>query len=110
MNQSIHFDNIHYSYTPEREVLRGVDLRLNRGEKVALVGANGAGKSTLLLHANGRLMPSRGQGDVNGLKHILSNDTLCAKMGSDDGMAHFNDLAVSKKKHTIKVKFKRLKG
>lgn len=67
MNQSIHFDNIHYSYTPEREVLRGVDLRLNRGEKVALVGANGAGKSTLLLHANGLLMPSRGQVEVNGL-------------------------------------------
>lgn len=74
MNQVIHFDNIHYSYTPEREVLRGIDLRLNRGEKVALVGANGAGKSTLLLHANGLLIPSRGQVEVNGL--ILSTKTL----------------------------------
>ena len=67
MNQILHFDNIHYSYAPDREVLRGVDLRLGRGEKVALVGANGAGKSTLLLHANGLLMPSRGQVEVNGL-------------------------------------------
>ena len=55
------FDDIHFSYTAEREVLRGVTLRLDHGERTALVGANGAGKSTLLLHANGLLMPSRGR-------------------------------------------------
>ncbi len=50
------------------------------------------------------------EGDVKDLKKALTNDTLCAKMGSDDGMAHFNDLEFSKRRHTIKVKFKRLKG
>lgn len=49
------------------------------------------------------------EGLAKDLKHILSNDTLCAKMGTDDGMAHFNDLTVSQTRHTIKVKFKRLK-
>jgi energy-coupling factor transport system ATP-binding protein len=41
-------------------VLRGVNLRLQAGETVALMGRNGAGKSTLLRHAAGLLDPTRG--------------------------------------------------
>lgn len=68
------FDDIHFSYTAEREVLRGVTLRLDHGERTALVGANGAGKSTLLLHANGLLMPSRGRVVVGDM--ALTSKTL----------------------------------
>jgi energy-coupling factor transport system ATP-binding protein len=42
-------------------LLRGVDLDLDPGERVALMGRNGAGKSTLLRHANGLLEPTRGR-------------------------------------------------
>lgn len=42
-----------FSYPDGHEALREVSLRINRGEKVALVGPNGAGKSTLILHLIG---------------------------------------------------------
>ncbi len=44
-----------------RDVLRGIDLRLERCERVALMGRNGAGKSTLLRAGAGLIDPVRGK-------------------------------------------------
>jgi energy-coupling factor transport system ATP-binding protein len=47
-----------------RDVLRGVDLRVERGERVALMGRNGAGKSTLLRALAGLQPPVKGKLEV----------------------------------------------
>jgi energy-coupling factor transport system ATP-binding protein len=45
----------------DREVLRGIDVAVPPGQRVALMGRNGAGKTTLLRAAAGRLEPVRGR-------------------------------------------------
>jgi len=56
--------NLHAGYGPIRAV-RGVDLIINKGEIVSLIGSNGAGKSTTLMAISGMLKPSEGNVTLN---------------------------------------------
>lgn len=53
------------------QALRGIDLDIRRGEKVAIIGRNGAGKSTLLKIITGVIKPTTGSIDVRGTSHAL---------------------------------------
>jgi ATP-binding cassette subfamily B protein len=44
---SVAFRNVHFGYTPAREILKGIDIDVPAGHKVAIVGPTGAGKSTI---------------------------------------------------------------
>jgi len=48
------------------KAVKGIDLRVGRGELVALIGANGAGKSSTLKALSGLLKPSAGRIDYDG--------------------------------------------
>lgn len=50
------------------EIIRGIDLAVNAGERIAIIGPNGAGKSTLFNLISGRFEPSGGQVLLNGTR------------------------------------------
>ena len=58
--------NIKYSYNKDYQALKGVSLKVEKGEMVALLGKNGAGKSTLFLHLNGIYEPDEGKVFIDG--------------------------------------------
>lgn len=70
---SFEFQNVHYSYHILGEegeqiipVIKGLDLSVKAGEKIAVVGVNGAGKSTFIKLLCGMLTPDEGAILVNG--------------------------------------------
>jgi len=64
---SIELDNIHFSYIEGQEVLRGISLTIDAGEKIALVGASGGGKSTLVQVLLGLYPTQHGEVRFNGV-------------------------------------------
>lgn len=45
---AIEFDDVHFSYDGEKEVIKGISFKVEPGESIAFVGATGAGKSSVI--------------------------------------------------------------
>ena len=74
MSAAVEVEHLSYAYADGRTALNDVSLRLEPGERAALVGPNGSGKSTLLLNLIGVLRAQRGTVRVGGLP--LADDTV----------------------------------
>ena len=64
-SELLRLEGLHAGYM-RIEVIHGIDLRVDQGEFVAVIGANGAGKSTLLKSVAGLLRPQSGVKRLNG--------------------------------------------
>ncbi len=62
-----------FRYPNGHQALHGIDLRIEPGEKLALIGPHGAGKSTLMLHLNGIHLPTQGSVTIAGLPVTREN-------------------------------------
>ncbi|MGO9450998.1 MAG: ABC transporter ATP-binding protein [Candidatus Binataceae bacterium] len=58
--------NLSFNYVDGPGVLDGIDLRIDRGDFLAVVGQNGSGKTTLAKHIVGLLKPSKGRVILDG--------------------------------------------
>ncbi len=62
----ITLDKVSYTYRSGQRALTDIDLNLEGGDFIAIMGENGAGKTTLAKHLNGLLKPSQGRVLVDG--------------------------------------------
>ncbi len=67
---NISLSNVTFSYSSEKIILKDINLRINAGEKVALVGPSGSGKSTLIDLMVGALSPNSGLIKISNLDPI----------------------------------------
>lgn len=44
----VEFKDVHFGYTPDREILKGITLSAKPGETIALIGPTGSGKTTII--------------------------------------------------------------
>lgn len=56
----VEFEKVSFSYDGKRFVLQELDLNIEQGQFVCILGGNGSGKSTLAKHVNALLTPDRG--------------------------------------------------
>lgn len=83
--------NLHYRYPDaENETLKGINLTIRPGEKLAVIGLNGAGKTTLVRILCGLLEPTQGQVLINGVDYREYNRLDYYKMFT----ALFQDISV----------------
>lgn len=57
----IEFQDVKFGYTKEKEILKGISFRINKGEMISIIGRNGAGKSTISKLICGFYKPSFGK-------------------------------------------------
>ena len=77
MSAIISFNNVHFTYPgDDDETLRGIDLEIEEGTFVAVLGHNGSGKSTLAKHMNAILVPDEGKVTVAGLDTANENGII----------------------------------
>ena len=83
----IQTDGLRYAYPSAPEVLRGIDLTIQDGEFVAIMGENGAGKTTLVKTFNGLLLPTTGKVTVDG---VDTRESSPARLSKDVGLVFQN--------------------
>lgn len=75
-----------YKSFGKKEVLKGVDLTINKGESMVIIGGSGSGKSVLIKHIIGLLRPDKGSVFIEGLDVTKLNEKDLYKVRKKFGM------------------------
>ncbi|RKI96290.1 energy-coupling factor transporter ATPase [bacterium D16-34] len=84
----IEFQDVSFTYDGETFALKDINLSIEQGEFVCILGGNGSGKSTLAKHINALLLPDKGSVVVLG--HDTQDQTMTYFIRSHAGMVFQN--------------------
>lgn len=106
----VEISDLHFAYD-KRAILKGINMSLQKGKLIAIMGSSGCGKTTLLRHIGGVLKPTKGYVKISGqVIHELDQHNLYAmrrKMGMlfqfgalFTDMSVFDNVAFQMREHT----------
>lgn len=81
-----------YSLSYEDELLRDVSFTVNKGDKIAIVGANGTGKSSILRDIYRMLSEKENGGKVGYFRQITESDDTLQLSGGERNMAQLEEI------------------
>ncbi len=70
----INVKDLHFSFFPPQEILKGITLKVNKGESLVILGENGSGKSTFFLNLLNLLPNFTGKIEFNGKEVNRKNE------------------------------------
>lgn len=81
--KEIELSHVYFSYEANKEILKDINIKIRKGEKIALVGKNGAGKSTIANIIQGYFQPTKGEIYLNNIAYKkYDKDSISKKIGS----------------------------
>lgn len=84
----IKIENLYYEYFPQKVILQNINLEINKGELISIIGANGSGKSTLARVINSLLKKKSGSVFIDNFD--IENNESVFKMRGKIGMVFQN--------------------
>ena len=100
---SIEIKNLSFSYkNNEKNVLNNINLKINSGDKIAIIGSTGCGKSTLLDVLSGLIPACEGELFVDGISLNEYNSKSYRRIVFDEICANF--LTISKFRNRVRKK------
>ncbi|MCL6589716.1 MAG: ATP-binding cassette domain-containing protein [Firmicutes bacterium] len=78
---SLEFKNVCFSYSEDKPVLQNVSFKIDKGDKVAIIGASGSGKSTIMNLIIKTCYPYEGKITINGIDlQLIKKDSLYSNL------------------------------
>mgnify|MGYP001087811456 CR=1 FL=1 len=79
MEKAVTIENLHYAYSGEDTVLKGVSLDVPQGAFTVVSGPTGAGKTTLMFSLNG-IVPELTEGTISGRIHVMGKNVMASRV------------------------------